>query len=69
MYRVNFLSRSGNIPVQNYLLKISDRGLDIRWDICLKILVGMLFGPTPLEESKSLIISSISDDPFGLSRI
>ena len=54
------LSNPGKIPERNDLLKILESGVDIKWDILLSILGGILFGPTPLDESNCFIISSIS---------
>ena len=53
-------SFSGNIPVENDVLKMIERFLDISSVSSLSILVGMLFGPDNCVGLKFEIISIIS---------
>ena len=58
-------SFSGNIPVENDVLKMIERFLDISSVSSLRILVGMLFGPDNFVGLKFEIISIISSFAQG----
>ena len=53
-------SFSGNIPVANDVLKMTERCLDISSVSRLSILVGMLFGPADFLDLKFEVISITS---------